>query len=69
VVELKGGGLDIRSVALVAGGKVLAETDKRQGQTWRLRLVESHASGVRLRITARGQGWYGGNGTIEMRKE
>jgi hypothetical protein len=69
VVELKGGGLDIRSVALVAGGKVLAETDKRQGQAWRLRLVESPASGVRLRITARGQGWYGGNGTIEMRKE
>jgi len=69
VVELKGGGLDIRSVALVAGGRVLAETDKRQGQAWRLRLAESPPLGVRLRITARGQGWYSGNGTIEMRKE
>lgn len=69
VVELKGGGLDVRSVALVAGGKVLAETDKREGQAWRLRLAERPPLGTRLRITARGQGWYGGNGTIELRKE
>jgi hypothetical protein len=69
VVELKGGGLDVRSVALVAGGKVLAETDKREGQAWRLHLAERPPLGVRLRINARGQGWFGGNGTIELRKE
>lgn len=68
VVELRGSGLDVKSVALVAGGRVLAETDKRQGQAWRLRLAERPPLGARLRITARGQGWYGGNGTIELRK-
>lgn len=68
LVELKGSGLDVKSVALVADGKVLAETDKRQGQTWRLQLKERPPLGVRLRLTARGQGWYSGNGTIELRK-
>lgn len=68
MVELKGWGLDVRSVALVAGGKVLAESDKRQGQTWRLRLTERPPLGVRLRLVARGQGWYDGRGTIELRK-
>ena len=67
-VELKGSGLDVKSVGLVAGGKVLVETDKRQGQAWRLRLAERPPLGTRLRITARGQGWYGGSGTIELRK-
>ena len=69
VVETKGWGLDIRSVALVAGTKELASTDKRQGSTWRLQLTERPPAGVRLRLTARGQGWFDGKGTIELRKE
>lgn len=69
VVELKGGGLDVRSVALVAGDKVLATTDKHQGPSWRLQLAERPAGAIRLRLTARGQGWYDGRGTIELRKE
>lgn len=69
VVETKGGGLHIRSVALVAGDRVLAETDRQQGGVWRLKLAERPAGPIRLRLTANGQGWYGGSGTIELRRE
>lgn len=69
LVETKGGGLHIRSVALVSGDKVLAETDRQQGGAWRLKLGERPSGPIRLRLVANGQGWYGGSGTIEMRKE
>lgn len=68
VVELKGWGLDIRSVSLVSGERELAATDRREGQAWKLRLGERPAGPIRLRIVARGQGWYDGRGTIELRK-
>ena len=68
-VETKGWGLHIRSVALVADGKVLAETNRQQGGAWKLRLAERPAGPVFLRLVANGQGWYDGRGTIELRKE
>lgn len=68
-VETKGWGLHIRSVALVAGDKVLAETNRQQGGAWRLKLAERPAGPIRLRLIANGQGWYDGRGTIELRKE
>jgi len=69
VVETKGWGLHIRSVALVAGDKVLAQVDRQQGGAWRLKLAERPAGPIRLRLVANGQGWYDGRGTIELRKE
>lgn len=68
-VETKGWGLHIRSVALVAGDKVLAQTERQQGGAWRLKLAERPAGPIRLRLVANGQGWYDGRGTIELRKE
>ena len=68
-VETKGWGLHIRSVALVAGEKVLAETDRQQGGAWKLKLSERPAGPIRLRLVANGQGWYDGRGTIEVREE
>jgi len=68
VVETKGWGLDIRAVELVAGDKVLASTDKRQGSSWRLQITDRPPANIRLRLVARGQGWYDGRGTIELRK-
>ena len=69
LIETKGWGLHIRSVALVAGDKVLAQTDRRQGDIWKLKLNERPAGEIRLRLTANGQGWYDGRGTIELRRE
>ncbi len=69
LVETKGWGLHIRSVALVAGDKVLAQTDRRQGDIWKLKLNERPTGPIRLRLTANGQGWYDGRGTIDLRKE
>lgn len=68
-VETKGWGLNIRSVALVAGDKVLAETNRQQGGAWRLKLAERPSGQIRLRLVANGQGWYDGRGTIELRRE
>ena len=68
-VETKGWGLHIRSVALVAGDKVLAETNRQQGGAWRLKLAERPSGPIRLRLVANGQGWYDGRGTIELRRE
>ena len=68
-VETKGWGLHIRSVALMAGDRVLAQTDRQQGGAWRLKLAERPAGPIRLRLVANGQGWYDGRGTIELRKE
>jgi len=69
LIETKGWGLHIRSVALVAGDKVLAQTDRRQGDIWKLKLNERPSGAIRLRLTANGQGWYDGRGTIELRRE
>lgn len=69
LIETKGWGLNIRSVALVAGDKILAQTDRRQGTTWKLKLSERPAGEIRLRLTATGQGWYDGRGTIELKQE
>jgi len=69
LIETKGWGLHIRSVALVAGDKILAQTDRRQGDIWKLKLNERPAGEIRLRLTANGQGWYDGRGTIELRRE
>jgi hypothetical protein len=69
LIETKGWGLHIRSVALVAGDKILAQTDRRQGNIWKLKLNERPAGEIRLRLTANGQGWYDGRGTIELRRE
>ena len=68
-VETKGWGLHIRSVALVAGEKVLAETTRQQGGAWKLSLAERPSGPIRLRLLANGQGWFDGRGTIELKKE
>lgn len=70
LVELKGGGLDVRSVAFVINGKEVATTERRTGGAYRLKLEAApHPTDtVLLRITARGQGWYDGRGIIELRK-
>lgn len=68
-VMTKGWGLHIRSVALVGGDKILAETNHQQGGLWKLSLTERPAGPIRLRLIANGQGWYDGRGTIELKKE
>jgi hypothetical protein len=69
IVETKGWGLSIRSVALVAGEKVLAVGDLRKGGGWRVNLKERPEGPIRLRLVANGQGWYDGRGTIEIKRE
>lgn len=70
VVELKGGGLDVRSAALVVNGKEVsvAETKSRQPLRLKLEAPLKPTDTALLRLTARGQGWYDGRGTIDLRK-
>lgn len=70
LVDLKGGGLEIRSVAFVANGKEISVAERRTGGAYRLKLdaAPRATDTVILRITARGQGWYDGRGIIELRK-
>ena len=69
-VEFKGWGLEVRSVALVVNGKEVSLSESRPRQPLRIRVDAAPRStdSVVLRIQARGQGWYDGRGTIEVRK-
>jgi len=69
-VEFKGWGLEVRSVALVVNGKELSISESRPRQPLRIRVDSTPrpTDSVVLRIQARGQGWYDGRGTIEVRK-
>ncbi len=69
-VEFKGWGLEVRSVALVVNGKELSVSESRPRQPLRIRVDATPRStdSIILRIQARGQGWYDGRGTIEVRK-
>ncbi len=69
-IEFKGWGLEVRSVALVVNGKETSISESRPRQPLRIRVDATPRSTdtVLLRIQARGQGWYDGRGTIEVRK-